>query len=114
MNKNVIRIISFLYLVSLFAFRLERLAFADTDVAVFESKISAASLDASGNIVDEKTVPAGQQVIGIKQGAPVPQPIPLTDKELADGQKEAKELAEKSKLEIVLDMLEELKRKLMQ
>ena len=80
-------------------------AFADTDVFVFENKVSAASLDSSGNKVDEKTIEAKFQIIGIKKDQGVPSPIPMPEGIFAAGIKATNELGNAGTLEEIKRMI---------
>ncbi len=77
-------------------------AFAvQTDAAFFNGKGNVASLNRAGNIVDEKLVDTGEQVIGVVLGKKVPEPTKIPDSELLDGREDSENLSLSSKAELV-------------
>lgn len=65
-----------------------------TDAALYKGThpITVASLDRAGNIVDERSVPVGEKVVGVELNKKVPAPVAIPDDEMAEALKEIDDL----------------------
>lgn len=85
---------------------------ADTDVSVYDSKVSVSSLDNRGNVVDQKELLQGFEIKGITRGNPLPAPTAIPADQLKRANSQLKVLVSKSKIDMINEMIAEKKREI--
>lgn len=107
MNKQIFLAVLLLLIFPGMAFAQQRTSTKATAYA-YENSISVASLEASGNVSDQKTVTEGNKAENITLDSVVTV-VPMSAAELAEGKAELSSLLEKSKMELVKQEIDRLK-----
>ena len=101
-----------MFLTALVSVSFMGLSYADTDVSVYDSKVSVSSLDNRGNVVDQKELLQGFEMKGISRGNPLPTRTAIPADQLKKANAQLKVLVSKSKIDIINGMIAEKKREI--